>query len=40
MGLPSVEAQNNQFENTPVKIGIDGLSHDHMHGLLNNYWFH
>ncbi|GHT54301.1 oxidoreductase [Bacteroidia bacterium] len=21
----------------PVRIGIDGLSHDHIHGLLNNY---
>lgn len=21
----------------PVRIGIDGLSHDHVHGILNNY---
>lgn len=26
-----------QLVNAQVRIGIDGLSHDHVHGLLNNH---
>ena len=26
-----------QVVNAQVRIGIDGLSHDHVHGLLNNH---
>ena len=26
-----------QAQNNPVRIGVDGLSHDHIHGLLNKH---
>ena len=29
--------QMNAQEDNPVRIGVDGLSHDHVHGLLNDY---
>lgn len=32
MIIPGVQAQNK-----PVRIGVDGLSHDHIHGLLTNH---
>lgn len=28
---------NSYAQEKPVRIGVDGLSHDHIHGLLNNY---
>ena len=37
ISLFCLQLVNAQAGAGPVKIGIDGLSHDHVHGLLNNH---
>lgn len=35
---PNIQLEQNDPRSlNPVRIGIDGLSHDHVHGLLNDY---